>query len=295
MALTNGNRPTTRESCGDRLGDGSVGRREIDVIGDQKTARAHHRRPRPWDARRYSPISGGRPSNSRATDLFETLAPRICARLRKSKPGRRIAARFLRPARCATATASSSVEPSSGTNGITSAAPTRGCTPWCAAADRSTRRPCRPRARRLRERPPASPGESHHAAIVIGVRFPSPAPATPGSLSRSTRRSQRLRVRIAALGKIRHAFDHVLDHKECPLRKTTRKGRSTAFCPKLGVGSRTEARSWIGAGRVTVNGKKIQTPDAWIDPERSACHARRHIRCAPPRRSTCCCTNPRAT
>ena len=27
---------------------------------------------------------------------------------------------------------------------------------------------------------------------------------------------------------------------------------------KFGVGSRTEARSWIGAGRVTVNGKKVQ-------------------------------------
>ncbi len=37
---------------------------------------------------------------------------------------------------------------------------------------------------------------------------------------------------------------------------------------KFGVGSRTEARSWIGAGRVTVNGKKVQTPDVWIDPER---------------------------
>jgi 23S rRNA pseudouridine2605 synthase len=37
---------------------------------------------------------------------------------------------------------------------------------------------------------------------------------------------------------------------------------------KFGVGSRTEARSWIGAGRVTVNGKKVQTPDTWIDPER---------------------------
>ena len=26
---------------------------------------------------------------------------------------------------------------------------------------------------------------------------------------------------------------------------------------KAGLGSRTEARSWIGAGRVTVNGKKV--------------------------------------
>ncbi len=37
---------------------------------------------------------------------------------------------------------------------------------------------------------------------------------------------------------------------------------------KAGVGSRTEARSWIGAGRVRVNGKLIQTPDHWVDLER---------------------------
>lgn len=37
---------------------------------------------------------------------------------------------------------------------------------------------------------------------------------------------------------------------------------------KAGLGSRTEARSWIGAGRVCVNGKVIQTPDHWVDMER---------------------------
>lgn len=37
---------------------------------------------------------------------------------------------------------------------------------------------------------------------------------------------------------------------------------------KAGVGSRTEARRWIGAGRVAVNGKVIQTPDFWVDLER---------------------------
>ncbi len=37
---------------------------------------------------------------------------------------------------------------------------------------------------------------------------------------------------------------------------------------KAGVGSRTEARSWIGQGRVRVNGKLIQTPDHWVDLER---------------------------
>jgi pseudouridine synthase len=37
---------------------------------------------------------------------------------------------------------------------------------------------------------------------------------------------------------------------------------------KAGLGSRTEARSWIGAGRVRVNGKVLQNPDHWIDLER---------------------------
>lgn len=37
---------------------------------------------------------------------------------------------------------------------------------------------------------------------------------------------------------------------------------------KAGAGSRTEARSWIGGGRVRVNGKLIQTPDHWVDVER---------------------------
>jgi pseudouridine synthase len=36
---------------------------------------------------------------------------------------------------------------------------------------------------------------------------------------------------------------------------------------QAGIGSRKEARQWIGAGRVAVDGKKIQTPDAWVDPE----------------------------
>lgn len=35
---------------------------------------------------------------------------------------------------------------------------------------------------------------------------------------------------------------------------------------KAGLGSRTEARRWIAAGRVQVNGKRIQTPDYWVDP-----------------------------
>jgi pseudouridine synthase len=37
---------------------------------------------------------------------------------------------------------------------------------------------------------------------------------------------------------------------------------------KAGLGSRTDARSWIGGGRVRVNGKVIQNPDHWVDLER---------------------------
>ncbi len=40
------------------------------------------------------------------------------------------------------------------------------------------------------------------------------------------------------------------------------------FLSKAGAGSRTDARKWIGEGRVQVNGKTIQTPDHWVDLER---------------------------
>ncbi len=37
---------------------------------------------------------------------------------------------------------------------------------------------------------------------------------------------------------------------------------------KAGLGSRTEARSWIHAGKVQVNGRVVQNPDHWVDMER---------------------------
>jgi 23S rRNA pseudouridine2605 synthase len=37
---------------------------------------------------------------------------------------------------------------------------------------------------------------------------------------------------------------------------------------KAGVGSRTQARSWIHAGRVRVNGHVVEDPDVWIDFDR---------------------------
>ena len=39
---------------------------------------------------------------------------------------------------------------------------------------------------------------------------------------------------------------------------------------KAGLGSRTEARRWIHAGRVTVNGQATENPDQWIDLELDA-------------------------
>ena len=37
---------------------------------------------------------------------------------------------------------------------------------------------------------------------------------------------------------------------------------------KAGLGSRTEARRWIGEGRVKVNGRVARDPDQWVDLER---------------------------
>ena len=39
---------------------------------------------------------------------------------------------------------------------------------------------------------------------------------------------------------------------------------------KAGLGSRTEARSWIHKGRVQVNGRVVENPDTWIDMARDA-------------------------
>jgi len=35
---------------------------------------------------------------------------------------------------------------------------------------------------------------------------------------------------------------------------------------KAGLGSRTDAKQWINTGRVMVNGKKVLSPEAWVDP-----------------------------
>ena len=37
---------------------------------------------------------------------------------------------------------------------------------------------------------------------------------------------------------------------------------------KAGLGSRTDARGWIHAGKVQVNGRVVENPDQWVDMER---------------------------
>jgi len=51
------------------------------------------------------------------------------------------------------------------------------------------------------------------------------------------------------------------------LPTTPRKKTLDRVLSQAGLGSRTEARRWIAEGRVAVDGRKIQTPDAWVDPE----------------------------
>jgi len=38
---------------------------------------------------------------------------------------------------------------------------------------------------------------------------------------------------------------------------------------RAGLGSRTEARRWVADGRVSVDGKIVRTPDAWVDPAKN--------------------------
>jgi pseudouridine synthase len=52
------------------------------------------------------------------------------------------------------------------------------------------------------------------------------------------------------------------DDKERPLKTLER------VLSKAGMGSRVEARRWVHARRVKVNGKVVENPDQWIDLER---------------------------
>lgn len=53
-----------------------------------------------------------------------------------------------------------------------------------------------------------------------------------------------------------------MEHKKRPLKTLER------VISKAGLGSRTDARSWIHAGKVQVNGWVVENPDQWVDMER---------------------------
>jgi 23S rRNA pseudouridine2605 synthase len=52
------------------------------------------------------------------------------------------------------------------------------------------------------------------------------------------------------------------------VQDTGRKKTLDRVISQAGLGSRTEARRWIADGRVAVDGKKVQTPDAWVELDR---------------------------
>jgi 23S rRNA pseudouridine2605 synthase len=58
-----------------------------------------------------------------------------------------------------------------------------------------------------------------------------------------------------------------MQRKSSPHSKRPLKTLERVFS-KAGIGSRTEARSWIGKGRVRVNGQIVKNPDHWVDLER---------------------------
>ncbi|HEU0122195.1 MAG TPA: pseudouridine synthase [Bryobacteraceae bacterium] len=53
-----------------------------------------------------------------------------------------------------------------------------------------------------------------------------------------------------------------MEQKKRPLKTLER------VISKAGLGSRTEARSWIHDGKVQVNGRIVRNPDQWVDMER---------------------------
>lgn len=62
-------------------------------------------------------------------------------------------------------------------------------------------------------------------------------------------------------------FDKLMTERSNPVHQRPLKTLERVFS-KHGIGSRTDARSWIGAGKVRVNGKVVQNPDHWVDLER---------------------------
>ena len=152
------------DPAGDPLGELDVARVEVDVVGDEERPgtdrdgtgrRVEPRRPEVRLAA-VGPISAFRPSYwPRRTSASLTRSGRVAA-LAYRKTGRSKAVAIRSPNARASSTQSSIVVAASGTNGMTSTAPMRGCSPvwvsmsisWIAAATRrssaSITGPCSP-------------------------------------------------------------------------------------------------------------------------------------------------------
>ena len=59
-----------------------------------------------------------------------------------------------------------------------------------------------------------------------------------------------------------------LPQRASPPKRPARLKTLERVFSKTGATSRTDARSWIGAGRVAVNGAVIRNPDHWVDLDR---------------------------
>ena len=92
----------------------------------------------------------------------------------------------------------------------------------------------------------------------IGQLLPHEALLVPRVNSARVTKAKRTGPR-AETAPPRHARAH--PHKR-PLKTLER------VLSKAGLGSRVEARQWVSAGRVAVNGRVICDPDHWVDMER---------------------------
>jgi pseudouridine synthase len=73
--------------------------------------------------------------------------------------------------------------------------------------------------------------------------------------------------RMTARRKSRGAGDPARGSTGAPTESSGRRPLKTLerVLSKAGLGSRSDARRWIHAGRVTVNGRIVENPDHWID------------------------------
>ena len=117
--------------------------------------------------------------------------------------------------------------PSSGTNGTTSVAPMRGCSPWCCVRSIRSRAPARSRGTRPRRRPRAAPTNVTTARLWLASRL--------WSMSLHARRPSAIAARIAsttsgpaAFAEVGNALDEAHGASIGPARARGRQGAATA-------------------------------------------------------------------